>query len=400
MINIYDNDNFEDECTCPNPKAHKRDCKLNFRNVGRKLFPSFKLGDSVVIHYPKMDQKHLDCRIAQVSGQKYTLFCQQGTLKRRFALGELEPAEKCHEFSLNEWRQAPIIDTRQLTKENLSDCCCQRAQPHYVVVEEHKEDERGQQAAEITTPLYTLSKSDMDTVRTPTGWLNDNVISASQQILAQQFPRVEGLEPPAIQQIPAFTIHTGEFVQVINIDNLHWCVVSTVGCLSGDVKVFDTKFRKLRSSTRQIIVSLLWTDSASLHIQMMDVNLQTNSYDCGPLCIAVAYDLCSGNNPLEVVYDETKLRKHLETSLVNCHFASRFPIERTRLSVGVKSTIDIPLYCTCRLPETEDPDNHYAKCKSCEGWFHQKCQDIPDKVFEKNSRVDWFCIQCKTNQLN
>jgi len=50
VINIYDNDNFEDECTCPNPKAHKRDCKLNFRNVGRKLFPSFKLGDSVVIH--------------------------------------------------------------------------------------------------------------------------------------------------------------------------------------------------------------------------------------------------------------------------------------------------------------------------------------------------------------
>ena len=68
------------ECTCPNPKAHKRDCPLSIRSRGKRLFPSFKPGNKVAIHVQKFPGKHLVCRIAQVTNKRYTLCCKRGTL--------------------------------------------------------------------------------------------------------------------------------------------------------------------------------------------------------------------------------------------------------------------------------------------------------------------------------
>ena len=48
---------------------------------------------------------------------------------------------------------------------------------------------------------------------------------------------------------------------------------------------------------------LFYCSLPTLTIHTMDVGPQSNDYDCGVLAIAIAYDLCAGNNPLTVVYE-------------------------------------------------------------------------------------------------
>ncbi len=81
----------------------------------------------------------------------------------------------------------------------------------------------GGKAKHLTSGLVSCSckieneeDSMMDLLYTLTviawAWLNDNVIAASQEIVAQQFPHIEGLQPTTtLQQIQGFKCHGGEF---------------------------------------------------------------------------------------------------------------------------------------------------------------------------------------------
>ena len=141
-----------------------------------------------------------------------------------------------------------MISTRQLSDEDLSGCCCKIETPHYHYVEE--DDDGGKESREtltsIETSLYTLSSRDVRFVEHRCEWLNDKFITASQEIFAQQFPHIGGLQPPTLQEVRGFRVHSGEFVQIINVSNMHWCVVSTVDCEPGEVKVYDTMYRSVR----------------------------------------------------------------------------------------------------------------------------------------------------------
>ena len=44
-------------------------------------------------------------------------------------------------------------------------------------------------------------------VESPSGWLNDNIISAAQMLIMQRFPHVSGLQPPTLAQAIAFQVH-------------------------------------------------------------------------------------------------------------------------------------------------------------------------------------------------
>ena len=48
----------------------------------------------------------------------------------------------------------------------------------------------------IKNALYILHESDREIIESPTGWLNDKIIDASQKLLAQHFPHTRGLKPP------------------------------------------------------------------------------------------------------------------------------------------------------------------------------------------------------------
>ena len=131
---------------------------------------------------------------------------------------------------------------RDLLDDDLVSCSCHIETPKYHPTE---------------VMLYTLTKKDMETVTRPYGWLNDNVITASQEIHAQQFPNIKGLQPPTLQQVRGFGVHHDDFVQIIHVTGCHWCVVLTNCCQPGHVNVYDTMYSDVQESTVPIIASLV-----------------------------------------------------------------------------------------------------------------------------------------------
>ena len=51
---------------------------------------------------------------------------------------------------------------------------------------------------------------DREVVLSPAGWLTDKIICAVQRILLQFFPNMAGLQPPVLQKVFQFHVHSGE----------------------------------------------------------------------------------------------------------------------------------------------------------------------------------------------
>lgn len=385
----------EDPCTCGS-KVHQIDCPMNTRKLySKRLFKRYEPGDRVVVHIPKMEGKHLICRICRINDGKYTLYYNKGTLLQRFAASQLQECrEQGDAIPLDKWRLSNTISVRDVQEEDVVDCCCRQSEPDYVNV---SSDEGGDQHSiddnSITNHLYTLSSQDLNTIQRQHGWLNDSVISASQMLLKQHFPHIGGLQPPSLQLVRGFDVHRNKFLQILNVDRIHWCVVSNIGCNQEELNVYDTMYTDVQLSIVPIIAGLVFSAKPTLTIRMIDVNPQGNTWDCGVLAIAIAYDLCCGNNPAVVRYDSKHIRPHLVECLKQCMF-TRFPLQGKRQSQGVISSKEVELFCTCRMPEEKDNTiDPMAECDDCREWYHRSCMNIPDKVFGKKE-VPWRCKKC------
>ena len=352
-----------------------------------------KIGDYVGIHSKTMGESHVPCRIVGEFGGRFQLYCSKGVLNVSFSSAELIPLTTCASIPLDKWRQAPRVSLRSLTRDpaiaERCDCnltLCSES----IVVSSASEAEDTEHNMWVKNHVYSLTHHDREVVASRTGWLNDNVIAAAQMLMLQYFPNMAGLQPPALQKVFAFQVHSGEFVQIINVGNKHWCVVSTVGCDNGVVEVYDSLYTSIPVKTIRLIASLVCSTASKLDIRMMDVASQSNKSDCGVLAIAYTFDICSGLNPCSVRFDPKKIRQHLMACLENCQF-SRFPLLGERKSAPVKSTKTVELHCTCRMPE--EKGDEMAECDSCHVWYHSHCMDIPSGVFGE-TEISWKCKAC------
>ena len=117
----------------------------------------------------------------------------------------------------------------------------------------------------------------------------------------------------------SFHVHRDKFVQIINIRNSHWCTVSNVGCGEGVVIVYDSLYPSVSKSTLKLIATIVFSPASKLVVRMMGFGKQCNGSDCGVLAIAFAYDICSGNDPCKVNYDNMLIRQHLAWRIVAFH---------------------------------------------------------------------------------
>ena len=183
--------------------------------------------------------------------------------------------------------------------------------------------------------VYTLTYKDRELVTSPTGWHTDKIINASQLLMLQHFPSMKALQPPTLKEVLAFEVHLVEFVQIINVANNHWCVLSTVGCDSGVVHVYDSLDTPLSDKT---VSSMMYSATSQLKIVMMDVKKQTNFSDCGVLAIAYVFHICSGSNPCTVKYDHKNLRQHC---LEKCQFTGFPQSGKRRSRAGMVKTVEL-----------------------------------------------------------
>ena len=166
--------------------------------------------------------------------------------------------------------------------ENLQECTCS-AIPNAPVVDltittsEVKVDHVWVQNAQ-----YRLTKDDKEKILSESGWLVDSIIGAAQKLILHDHPHIGGLQETT--QAP-FDLHQGEFVQILNVGNSHWVVVSNIGCKDSVINLFDSLYTSISAHTIRTIARLVLCSASHLTIRVMDVKTQQNYSDCGILSI-------------------------------------------------------------------------------------------------------------------
>ena len=107
----------------------------------------------------------------------------------------------------------------------------------------------------------------------------------------------------------------GEFVQILHVGKSQWLTVSNKQCPSGTVSV-----GAIPADTKIQVAAIMHCQEAELVLEVMDVDLQVNSDDCGLHAIATPYELCAGNDPTGITRQHA--RSTLVTSSTMCGEAS------------------------------------------------------------------------------
>ena len=179
-----------------------------------------KVGDYVCIHSGFLGQHHLPCRIVRDLGNHYQLYCPKGILTNSFSGSELVvPPSKSASIPLHGWRQAPRISFQSLAHDAAvtehCDCSLSKKSEYAIILSSSEEEDVGC-GMWVKNVLYALTYDDQKVVVSPTGWLTDKVITAAQMLLLQHFPNMLGLQPPTLQEVLGFQVHSREFVHVRN----------------------------------------------------------------------------------------------------------------------------------------------------------------------------------------
>ena len=157
----------------------------------------------------------------------------------------------------------------------------------------------------------------------------------------------------------------------------------------------DRPLKSILTPSLQIQLAILYgKDKSSLNVILPDTQRQNNGYDCGLFAIGHLIEFCSkGMISPNVIFDTTKMRKHLATCL-ETECLLEFPKTEKSLNMRRKKEpkhTDIPLVCMCNLPECLDD---VVKCGQCNSLFHKHCVVAPTDI----SKIDktFECENCST----
>ena len=242
----------------------------------------------------------------------------------------------------------------------------------------------------ISNGLFHLTQTEQSILLDSVGWLNDRLIDAAHRLLRAQF-NCAGLQSPLLAQNLQFSVQKGEFIQILHDGFGHWLMVSTKGVSADQIRVYDSLYPSIGSFTKRQIAAILQSSNSEIHVEMMDIHLQSGTFDCGLFAIANATALANGISPGTQLYDQTKMRRHFW----NCLKAGKltpFPVLKTRrCSDRVKSTDTIELSCECRLPNSMN----MIECSTCKTWHHIACQEVSDEALEDKNAI-WLCKNCSS----
>ena len=242
-------------------------------------------------------------------------------------------------------------------------------------------------SVQMTTELGFLTPAD---ILSTNSWLNDKLIDLGQAMLQTKYPHINGLQSVILAEKFALIPQPDEFVQILNQNGNHWILVSSIGCASATVKVYDSLHGTLSSATKCLVADMLQSKSSEITIQYVDVQWQSNTYDCGLFALANATMLCNGTDPTSVSLDQAKMRKHF-LACIESGDLKPFPIRGKRRRTRSPRVEKVGVFCICRLI---DDGSQMIQCHSCEEWYHTKCVRVA-KTFIKHPSVPWLCNLCK-----
>ena len=242
----------------------------------------------------------------------------------------------------------------------------------------------------VQNNLYLLSVAAKERILSPTAWLTDDIIEAAQNLIRENNPLVGGLQPPCLGQTCSFMIEAGEFIQILHNGVDHWVVVSNIGVSRGSVvRVYDSKYQYLTTTTELQLASLLNTPEPEITLEFVDVKKQCGSSDCGVYAVAFATALSLGQDPGALYFAESEMRRHLFNMLKEKKL-KMFPVKKKKRSVRVTEGDPILIYCSCRMPHVGD----MIECSNCSEWYHVPSCSSPTQAALNDTNSLWFCDKC------
>ena len=116
------------------------------------------------------------------------------------------------------------------------------------------------QATKQWLPELNLSQFHHEVLLSPTSWLTDSIIDASQKLLQRMFPAISGFQSVCLGLTTSFQVQPGEFIQII--------------------------------------------EEPELQLSFMNVMMQSGPSECGVFAIAFATALAYGENPTQYLFDQ------------------------------------------------------------------------------------------------
>ena len=101
---------------------------------------------------------------------------------------------------------------------------------------------------------------------------------------------------------------TNNYIQIMHCRSFHWITINSIGCLAGEVNVYDSLYTDIDEATKHKIEKVF---GSSIICNLPDVQKQVGSTDCGLFAIAFATNLAFGKRSV-FTFQQDYLRPHLK----------------------------------------------------------------------------------------
>ena len=129
----------------------------------------------------------------------------------------------------------------------------------------------------------------------------------AQQLLKEQFPRLNGLQCTLLQSKKHMDKPLQDQLQVIHCRTRdHWIVASTIARTDGKICVYDSAYSSLDKETNEVITNLFHSAAVKMKTQK-----QVGGTDCGLFAIVTATTIAYGADSTRLTFIQAAMRSHL-----------------------------------------------------------------------------------------
>ena len=324
-----------------NYRANAEKMKVKYSKRKRVTNVEFREGDFVTVRIPKIDRSSTDqprlmAKVVECKGNSekmYKLQCRHGFIEGWYRTGDLMPYGQSSDVQMRE----AIISLREASrlenpnKVERKKCRCQGpcgkncfCVKNNLKCSSHCHPSKTCRNVE-SKPFVKPTLEDRKIVGDGKE-LTDKHMYAAQHLLKKRFPHNHGFCDTLMLQ----TTRTPEetpYIQIMHVNNNHWITIAANNP-AGPVEVYDSLNAKRLSE--DTLKSINRYHGSSCTVQLMNMQQQKGSTDCGLFAIATATSLCFGDDPTMILYTQDDLRQHLLDCLT-AEDISPFPHEATQL---------------------------------------------------------------------
>ena len=243
--------------------------------------------------------------------------------------------------------------------------------------------------------------------------LDDTIVAASLALLRvqDQDGLYSGLLAPSKLAALQFEgRHDENLVQVMKVANENaprWICISTIGCQQATADIYDCAFpsalneEDVYSHAVKMQIAALVTlplDQQTITLNSKPITQREGAVASGLFAIAFATDLVYYRSVVGTP-EQKSLASHLESCLSNGRLLP-FPKSNAAGQLSPPFTVEIAVYCKCRLPYSESRDSDEDLMVICAAdscriqWYHLRCVGSTDAERNRARSSSWYCDWC------